>query len=378
MPIDFSRKVATVAQPVETMEIVDVQPYDIVQDRATMQQTLSNSQEVDALASTISIDNVDSIVTFGAQAADEIAKASDAVLSSMSLDKIDQSSEMLNTLGKIMDQFDIKEISENPSVFEKLFGNLRKQLDKVLAKYQTMGGEVDKIHGHLKGYEMEIHQANKKLETMFEANVQYYHELVKYILAGEQGCREISQYLEQRREDMATTGDNSIMFEIQGLEQALMMLEQRTQDLRTAENIAIQSVPMIKTMQYSNLNLVRKINSAFIITLPVFKQALAQAIMLKRQRIQAEAISALDERTNEMLVKNAKNSAEQAAMTTRLASGSSIKIETLETSWRSIMKGIQETQAIQESARAQRMNDQERLLAIKKEFEAVYKMPAKQ
>ena len=64
------------------------------------------------------------------------------------------------------------------------------------------------------------------------------------------------------------------------------MLEQRTQDLRTAENIAMQSIPMIKTMAFSNMNLVRKINSAFIITLPVFKQALAQAIMLKRQKIQ--------------------------------------------------------------------------------------------
>ena len=66
------------------------------------------------------------------------------------------------------------------------------------------------------------------------------------------------------------------------LQQSLMMLEQRTQDLRTAENVAMQSIPMIKTMEFSNMNLVRKINSAFIVTLPVFKQALAQAILLKR------------------------------------------------------------------------------------------------
>ena len=46
----------------------------------------------------------------------------------------------------------------------------------------------------------------------------------------------------------------------------------------------MQSIPMIKTMEFSNMNLVRKINSAFIITLPVFKQALAQAIMLKRRK----------------------------------------------------------------------------------------------
>ena len=60
-----------------------------------------------------------------------------------------------------------------------------------------------------------------------------------------------------------------------------MMLEQRTHDLRIAENVAMQSIPMIKTMQFANMNLVRKINSAFIITLPVFKQALAD--VYKRQ-----------------------------------------------------------------------------------------------
>ena len=36
------------------------------------------------------------------------------------------------------------------------------------------------------------------------------------------------------------------------------MMEQRTQDLRTAENVAMQSIPMIKTMAFSNYNLVRK------------------------------------------------------------------------------------------------------------------------
>ena len=122
----------------------------------------------------------------------------------------------------------------------------------------------------------------------------YYHELVKYILAGEQACKEIEAYIAQRQQDMENTGDQSVQFELTSLNQALMMLEQRTQDLRTAENVAMQSIPMIKTMEFSNYNLVRKINSAFIVTLPVFKQALAQAILLKRQKIQAESIAELE------------------------------------------------------------------------------------
>jgi uncharacterized protein YaaN involved in tellurite resistance len=380
MGLDFSKtstqQSTVVAQPEPQNELV-VQQYDIVADRNQMNADLVNSAEVDAIVSTIEIDNMESIVTFGAHAAEEISKASDIVLNSMSMAQLDESSQMLATLAKIMDKFDIEEIKENPGLFGKLFGNLRKKLDHILAKYHTMGEEVDKIYVQLKQYESEIKQSNRKLDMMFDANVNYYHELVKYILAGEQGCRELEAYIAQRTVDMQTTGDNSIQFEITELNQCLMLLEQRTQDLRTAESVAMQSIPMIKTMEFSNMNLVRKINSAFIITLPVFKQALAQAIMLKRQKLQAESMAALDAKTNEMLIKNARNTVEQSKMAARLASGSSIKIETLETTWRTIVNGIDETRAIQDNARKQRVEDTKRLEAIKQEFNQKYHMPAK-
>lgn len=362
--------------PTVKNEIQPVEQYDIIADRNQMNQQLVNSEEVDAICSQIEVHNLDTIVTFGAEAAEEISKASDVVLNSMNMTQLDESSEMLKTLANIMSKFDISEIKENPSFFGKLFGNMKKQLDKILAKYHTMGEEVDKIYVQLRGYEDEIKQSNRKLNMMFEANVGYYHELVKYILAGEQGCKELEAYIAQRQQDMQDTGDNSIQFEITSLQQALMMLEQRTQDLRTAENVAMQSIPMIKTMEFSNYNLVRKINSAFIVTLPVFKQSLAQAILLKRQRIQAEAMSELDKKTNEMLIKNAQNTVEVSKNTARMAAGSSIQIETLETTWRTITSGIDETQRIQEETRKKRIDDQKRLEAIKDDFNKRYHMPA--
>ena len=382
MGLDFSRT-PTQQQSMQTMtaetpentEIEVVEQYDIVADRQQMNAELVNSPEVDALVSNIEVDNLETIVSFGAEAAEEISKASDVVLNSMTMSQMDDSAEMLNTLAKIMSKFDIEEIKEDPGLLGRIFNNAKKQLDKILSKYHTMGDEVDKIYVQLKSYESEIKQANRKLDDMFNANVNYYHELVKYILAGEQGCREIEAYIAQREADMQATGDNSIQFELQSLQQALMMLEQRTQDLRTAENVAMQSLPMIKTMAFTNMNLVRKINSAFIITLPVFKQALAQAIMLKRQKLQADAMSALDEKTNEMLLRNAQNTAEQSKMAARLTSGSSIKIETLEKSWRTIVNGIDETRQIQENAKKQRIDDKARLESIKAEFNSKYHVP---
>lgn len=381
MGLDFSKakpkaeETQTDTVVIPEQEIEAVTSYDIVADRQQMNTELVNSPEVDAIVSTIEIDNLESIVSFGSEVADEISKASDVVLNSMNMSQLDESSQMLVTLSKIMEKFDIDEIKEDPSLFGRIFGNMKKQLEKILAKYHTMGEEVDKVYVQLKKYEDEIKQSNRKLDQMFDANVEYYHQLVKYILAGEQGCRELEEYIEKRKGDMASTGDNSIQFEITNLEQALMMLEQRTQDLRVAENVAMQSIPMIKTMEFTNMNLVRKINSAFIVTLPVFKQALAQAILLKRQKVQAEAMAALDQKTNEMLLKNAANTVETSKMAARLSSGSSVKIETLETTWRTIVSGIDETRRIQDDARKKRVEDQARLETIKTEFNKSYHMP---
>ena len=371
MAIDFTKPnqqdaIAVTQQPGTDMVVKE---YDIAADRQQMTQELAKSPEVDALLNTIEINNMDTIVSFGAEAADEISKASDVVLNSVNMSQLDDSNELLNTLAKVMSKFDIEEIKEKPGLFGAFFNNLRKQLDKIMAKYNTMGNEVDKIYVQLKQYESEIKQANHRLDQMFEANVNYYHDLVKYILAGELGCEQIRSYIKEREEALASTGDNSIQFELTNLNNALMILEQRTQDLRISENVAMQSIPMIKTMEFSNLNLVRKINSAFIITLPVFKQALAQAVMLKRQRLQAESMAALDAKTNEMLIKNAKNTVAQSKITAQLSSGSSIKVETLETTWRTIMNGIEETKAIQENARKQREEDKKRLAVLKDEFE---------
>ena len=340
MGLDFSKAKQSEANVVTDTAVegetlpATTQTFDIAVESEKLRNDLVNSAEVDALVSKIELDNLDSIVTFGGEVATEISKSSDLVLNSMNIAQIEETSKMLGVLANIMSKFDIEEIKQDPGLFDKLFGGIKKQLDKIMAKYQTMGGEIDKIYVELKGYEGEIKETNKKLNTMFDSNVNYYHDLLKYILAGN----------------------------------ALMMLEQRTQDLRVAENVAMQTIPMLKTMEFSNINLIRKINSAFIITLPIFKQSLAQAIMLKRQRLQAEALSELDKKTNEMILKNATNTVEQAKLTAQMASGSSIKVDTLEKSWRTIVNGIEETKRIQDDARRQRAEDKVKLENIKNEF----------
>lgn len=324
--------------------------------------------ELEKYTAKIEVFDPNSIVKFGSEAAEEVSKSADVVLNGMNMDQINNSGKMLEALDKIMGSFDIDEVKEDKGLFGKLFGNAKKKLEKLLSKYNTMGDEIDKIYTQLKVYEGEIEKSNRNLDQMFNSNLEYYHELVKYIAAGEQGCKELHEYIEQKEQELATSNNVDLQFEISNLRQAENMLEQRVMDLKTAESIALQSIPMIKTMEFSNANLTRKINSAFIVTLPVFKQALAQAMMLKRQKIQADSMSALDKRTNELLIKNAQNTVEQSKQITRMTNTSSVQIETLEKTWNTIVSGIDETKRIQEEAKKKREEDSKRLDVIKQQY----------
>lgn len=375
MALKFTPSTEAQAQAAQTAEAAPLniqteapQEFSMTVKTEEIKQELVKNEEVDKLVSTININDVNSIVKFGNEVAMEISKASDQVLNSMNMDQINDSGELLQHLSAVMEQFDVKELTEEK---KGVFANLRKQVDKLLAKYHTMGEDVDKIYVQLRQYETEIEASNVKLETMFNANIQYYKDLLLYIMAGEQACVELDQYIADYRKKLEDNPDSgAVAMDLQTLEQTRQVFEQRVMDLKIAENVAMQTVPMLKAMQFSNLNLIRKINSAFIITMPVFKQSLAQAVMLKRQRVQAEAMQALDEKTNELLIKNAHNTVAQTKLTTQLASGSSIKVETLEETWRTIVEGIDETRKIQDEAKQKRKEDSIKLQKLKDEYRA--------
>ena len=327
---------------------------------------LRGMKEVQDLTGEVEIQNPNSIVMFGQKASENISKVSDELLKSMKAVKAEEASEMLVSLTKIMDKFDVKELEsgEKQSIFSKLVKGVGNSVAKIFQKYDTMGYEVEKVYVLLKKYENDIRESNANLKKLYDANLHFYQLLEKYIVAGELALEEIDLYIQQISMNNAMNDEEKHMF-TQKLEISKEMLSQRVYDLQIAENVAIQAAPMIQTIQMSNFNLMRKINSSFIVTLPIFKQCLAQAVILKRQEIQAKSIKQLDDKTNELIMRNAQNTARQSVEIARMASGSSVAISTLEKSFETIMKGIEDTKAIQEENRTQRVQNSAKLEQIK-------------
>ena len=286
--------------PTPQPEIVPIKQEDMVNYTLSYKEKLRQLPEVEALTSEIHIDNMDTILAFGQNATQGISKISDSLLATMKEVKAEEAGEMIGQLTKVMDRFDIKELEDikEPKGLQKIFNRAKNSVDALFQKYENMGTEVDKIYVILKKYEMDIQNSNKALKSMYDANITYYEQLEKYIVAGEMGLEEIDNKLIPEFQAKADAGDRLALTTVQSLQTTREMLAQRVYDLQIAENIALQTVPMIQGIQYSNFNLTRKINSAFIITLPIFKQCLTQAVLLKRQELQAKSLKALDDKTN--------------------------------------------------------------------------------
>ncbi len=333
---------------------------------------LRQDPEVQNLARSIDERDQVQILEFGKEPATQISRFSDQILGNMRATKVEDSGELLKQLGRIMDKFDKKDFEKTSGgLFGKLFKKGEKLIDKLFGKYQTMGHEIDKIYVEISKYQHEMVESTTMLDQMYEQNYQYYLALEKYAVAGQMKADELKANQLPQLESRAAAGDQMASMQLDTLRNGIELLEQRVYDLEMAKMVSLQTAPQIRLLQRGNTKLIGKINSAFVTTIPIFKNGIIQAVAAKRQKLVADSMNELDRRTNEMLLRNAQNISTQSADIARLAGSPSVKIETIEESWNIIIKGMQETKAIEEENKRMREEGTRRLEQLQDNFKKI-------
>lgn len=342
---------------------------------AQNQLMLKQDPEVHTLAQKIDVKDQIAMLELGKETASSISTFSDKMLATMKASKLEESSVLLNNLNKIMDKFDPQDFAEEKKggFISKLFNKGKEQLERFLSKYDSMNKEVDVIYREIQKYEGEMKRNTIDLENLYEQNLNYFQSLSKFVAAIEVKTEEVRASL-PALEQKAQSGDQLAAMEYETMLRAVELLEQRRYDLEMAQQVSFQSAPQIRLMQQGNNHLIAKINSAFVTTIPIFKQGLIHAVTLKRQKLISDSMVELDRRTNEMLVRNAENISKNSVNIARQAGSPSIKIETIETTWQTIMAGIQETKQIQAETARNREEGRKRIERLQLEYEKLKKM----
>lgn len=189
-----------------TPQEVDIQQVEkaneIVADTDAYKKRLRLLPEVQALTNEINIQDVNTIVGFGQKSAEEISKISDKIFNITKVPTNKDAAQMITQLAKVMDRFDIREIEKiqnepaKQGFIQKLKQKIADEFEALVAKYDNIGKEVDKIAQLLRTYENQTKQDNVTLTEMCQANYNYFEELERYVVAAEIGLEEIAKYRE--------------------------------------------------------------------------------------------------------------------------------------------------------------------------------------
>ena len=352
------------------------QQFDLASSKAKYELEIRQSGIIDKLTSQIDITNTTSIIEFGKEPAQKMAQLADQVLSKYETATIDDTSKLVTALLDVMKKIDVGEIKSlhelsttaKKSFFDRFKESAQEKLNRLVGKYRTIGAEMEQICTQLSVYEQQIKNSNVDIAKMYEAAKEEYRALVATIMAAEQACIEIEAYRDEKQRELEQTGNPDIQFELQNINQALTLMEQRTADLRGSEAVALQSIPTFKIQEYTNANLARKVNSAFIVTVPAFKTALVNSVIAKQQQLQAQGLSALDEATSALIRKNAENAVSQLQMSQKLANTSAVKADDIEYTWNTIMNGIQQYKDMENQYREIRKDEARRIEAANSQY----------
>ncbi|MBY8914765.1 toxic anion resistance protein [Bacillus sp. YC2] len=319
------------------------------------------------LAEKLDPKNMQSIVLFGSQAQSNLLDFSHTMIEHVQRKDIGEIGRILGDLMKKLDQVNPDDLQEKKKGFlARMFGRVSSSVQEVLSKYQKTSVQIDRISKKLEHSKNTLMSDNKLLEQLYEQNKEYFSALNMYIAAGELKLEELKTKVipELTRKTESNEHNQMAVQEVNDLIQFTERLDKRIHDLLLSRQITIQSAPQIRLIQNTNQALAEKIQSSIVTAIPLWKNQVAIALTLLKQRSAADAQKKVSDTTNELLLKNAELLKTNTIETARANERGLVEVDTLKKVQESLISTLEETISIQEEGRIKRRRAEEELVIM--------------
>lgn len=322
------------------------------------------------LADQIDPTNHQAMITYGAAAQSKLLSFSDSMLEHVQKKDLGEIGEIIDELMKKFKEVNADELKpEKRSFISRLFGKMSSSIQEVLSKYQKTGAQIERISVKLDRSKNALLSDIDMLEKLFEHNKEYFHALNIYIAAGELKLDQLYQTtIPELKKQAEASNDQMKVQEVNDMMQFADRLDKRLHDLKLSREITIQSAPQIRLIQHTNQALVEKIQSSIMTAIPLWKNQMAIALTLIRQRHAVVAQKQVSKTTNELLLKNAEMLKTNTIETAKENERGLVDIETLKKTQESILTTLEETLKIQEEGRIKRRAAEDELATMGSEL----------
>lgn len=322
------------------------------------------------LAEQIDPTNHQAMISYGTPAQNKLLSFSNTMLEHVQKNDVGEVGQIISDLMKRLDDMKPEELSvEKRNVLSRMFGKISNSVQEVLSKYQKTGAQIDRISVKLDRSKNVLLSDIAILEKLYENNKDYFDALNVYIAAGELKLEELNRKtIPDLKKQAEITHDQMKVQEVNDMVQFADRLEKRVHDLKLSREITIQSAPQIRLIQNTNQALVEKIQSSIMTAIPLWKNQVAIALTLIRQRHAVEAQKQVAKTTNELLLKNAEMLKSNTIETAKENERGLVDIETLKKTKENLISTLEETLRIQEEGRNKRRQAELELATMETEL----------
>lgn len=341
----------------KTVRLIDVIPEE-------------NKVRAYQIAEQIDPKNHQAMISYGTPAQSKLLTFSNTMLEQVQKNDVGEVGQIISDLMKRLEDIKPDELStEKKSVLSRMFGKITNSVQEVLSKYQKTGAQIDRISVKLDRSKNVLLSDIAILEKLYDNNKDYFNALNVYIAAGELKLEELNrEIIPGLQKSAELTGDQMKYQEVNDMVQFTDRLEKRVHDLKLSREITIQSAPQIRLIQNTNQALVEKIQSSIMTAIPLWKNQVAIALTLIRQRHAVEAQKQVSKTTNELLLKNAEMLKTNTIETAKENERGLIDIETLKKTQENLISTLEETLRIQEEGRNKRRQAELELSSMENEL----------
>jgi len=322
--------------------------------------TPEDQKKYQEISKSLEPSDVNSILNYGIEAQNSMEKYSNDFLSSVRTYNSGEVGGLINELLTELNYIDVSELEQSgfKSFISKIpfLKNLVVDVKKLFQKYDVVVNNIDKITNKVKAGRLNSIKDNSSLQTMFDSNVGYIHQMEDLIISGQLKFDELSLKLAEMEGRPADYQD----YEIADLRDFTSRLDKRLADMKIVRFIMLQSLAQIRVVQNNNTSIAEKAQSIVSTTIPVWKNQLTIAVALQRQKANVEMQKKISDTTNTILQKNAEMLKQNSIDVARENEKTVVSLDTLKRTTQSLIETLNEVKIIHEDgAQSRRVLDGE-------------------
>ena len=301
------------------------------------------------IAKSLEPSDVNSILNYGSEAQNSMEKYSNDFLASVRTYNSGEVGGLINELLTELNYIDVSELEQSgfKSFISRIpfLKNLVVDVKKLFQKYDVVVNNIDKITNKIKAGRLNSIKDNSALQTMFDSNVSYIHQMEDLIISGQLKFNELQIKLAEMEGRPADYQD----YEIADLRDFTSRLDKRLADMKIVRFIMLQSLAQIRVVQNNNTSIAEKAQSIVSTTIPVWKNQLTIAVALQRQKANVEMQKKISDTTNTILQKNAEMLKQNSIDVAKENEKTVVSLETLKMTTSSLIETLNEVKQIHEA-----------------------------